>query len=303
MRLLFTFFLSLFTNCAFAQSIEVYDVKQVENNLQVSYNFSGGTGSYTVSLHYSLDNGSTWLGPARAVTGDVGKGVKPGNNKSILWDVLADRDNLRGDNLMFKVIAKSEFICIDIDGYVYKTVKIGNQFWMMENLRTSRYRDSSNILSGLKNKEWLTASRGAYSVYSNESDYDQKFGKLYNWFAVEDPRKLCPVGWHVPSIQEWNELENTLGGKKIAGEKMKSLGFWKENDLKDINENEYSGMPGGCREKSGVFDEIGFQGYWWTSTPYQLTFAWFKNLKTGISKVSTDYVYKQYGFSVRCIKD
>jgi len=212
LKLLFTLYLLLFTCIAFAQSIEVYDVKQVENNLQVFYNFSGGTGSYTVSLHYSLDNGSTWLGPARAVSGDVGKGVKPGSNKLITWNVLADREHLKGEALRFKVIAQSEDGCVDIDGNVYKTVQIGTQLWMKENLKTTRYRDGSVIPTNLSDRQWKKTTRGAYAIYDKKPENDKIFGKLYNWYAVADSRNLCPTGWHVPSDAEWTTLENLLGG-------------------------------------------------------------------------------------------
>jgi uncharacterized protein (TIGR02145 family) len=303
MKALFTFYLSLFTFLSFAQSIEVYDVKQVENNLQVFYNFSGGTGSYTVSLHYSLDNGSTWLGPSRAVSGDVGKGVKPGKSKMISWNVLADREHLKGEALRFKVMAKSEGSCVDIDGNTYQTLQIGTQLWMKENLKTTRYRDGSAIPTNLSNSQWENTTRGAYAIYDNEPENDKIYGKLYNWYAVADPRGLCPVGWHVPSDAEWATLENFLGGTKVAGGKMKTTNSWTSPNAKANNYSGFSGFPGGYRNGIGYYGNVGGNGGWWSSTGYSTTLAWLRGLGYLDGSSNRDYGDKQSGFSLRCLRD
>ena len=302
-KLFLTAFIFL-SHIAFTQSIEVYDVKQVENNLQVFYKFSGGAGSYTVSLHYSLDNGSTWLGPARAVSGEVGKGIKPGINKNIVWNVLADREHLKGEALRFKVVALSEGGCVDIDGNVYKTVQIGTQLWMKENLKTTRYRDGSAIPTNFIDSQWGNTTRGAYAIYDNEPENDKIYGKLYNWYAVADPRGLCPAGWHVPSDAEWTTLENFLGGTNVAGGKMKAVSsLWQSSNTGATNESGFSGLPGGYRGFNGNFSYIGNYGYWWSSSEYSAANAWFRILYYSLGNSGRNNYLKQDGFSVRCLRD
>jgi uncharacterized protein (TIGR02145 family) len=304
LKLLFAFPF-LFSTCfAFAQSIEVTHVAQEGTDLQVHYGFTGGTDSCTVSLHYSLDNGNTWLGPAKAVSGDVGKGIKPGYNKSIIWKVLADREHLKGENLRFKVMAKSEGETVtDIDGHVYQTVKIGNQVWMKENLKTSHYRDGSAISTNLSKPHWASTTNGAYAIYDNKAENDVIYGKLYNWYAVADSRGLCPVGWHVPSDAEWTDLKNFLGGGYGVGTKMKSSNGWASNG-NGTNESAFSGLPGGARNNiNGVYFGLGSYTYWWSTDEVDLKFARNWQLQFYHFSVYQSYSNKEVGFSVRCLKD
>jgi uncharacterized protein (TIGR02145 family) len=288
-----------------AQKVGVTEVRQEGNNLRVLYSISGG-GPYTVSLHYSLDDGQTWLGPARSVSGDVGKNIGSGLNKSLVWNVLADRENLKGEALRLKVLAKTEDenTVTDIDGNTYPTVRIGIQIWMKENLKTSRYRDGSAILTGLSNEQWSETNTGAFAVYDDNPRNDKIFGKLYNWYAVADPRGLCPAGWHVPSHTEWETLEEFLGGVKVAGGKMKAVSeLWNSSNVEASNQSGFSALPGGYRYANGYYSDIGYYGYWWSSTENSSAYAWTRSLSYSVGNSYRDYYLKQNGFSVRCLRD
>ena len=125
----------------------------------------------------------------------------------------------------------SEFLptISDIDGNTYKIVEIGQQYWMQSNLKVSRYRNGDSIPTGLLDSIWLKFTKGAAAQFENKFSNESIYGKLYNWYAVNDPRGLCPEGWHIPTNSEWNQLINQLGKKSVAGGKMKSKGtnFWK----------------------------------------------------------------------------
>jgi uncharacterized protein (TIGR02145 family) len=110
----------------------------------------------------------------------------------------------------------------DIDGNTYKTIVIGTQTWMAENLKTTKYRNGDTIPTNLTNAAWSDATTGAYAIYNNDAANNTIYGKLYNWYAVTDSRNICPVGWHVPSDSEWTTLVNYLGGALVAGGKLKS---------------------------------------------------------------------------------
>ena len=187
----------------------------------------------------------------------------------------------------------------DIDGNVYKTIKIGNQIWMAENLRTTHYRNGDEIPCLRDDDEWDNNS-GAYCYYNNDSSNIGKYGMLYNWFAIDDIRKIAPKGWHVPSDKEWQELIDYLGGDTLAGDKMKSIGTGGQAS----NESGFTALSGGYRYNHGVFDGIGTNSYFWSSTESNGGNAWYRYLYYGNSDVyRDDSGWKQGGYSVRCVKD
>lgn len=193
----------------------------------------------------------------------------------------------------------------DIDGNVYPTVLIGEQWWMAENLKTNTYTNGELIPNVMGVNEWVQLSTGAWCNYDNNVINDSIYGKLYNWYTTVDPRGLCPTNWHVPTEAEWTVLIDYLGGLDLAGGKMRSLDFWYAPNTGATNESDFSGLPGSYRaDYDGSFQNIGFNCVWWSSTDNTTTGAANYNLHNydGFA-----YYYptsnKRSGFSVRCIKD
>jgi uncharacterized protein (TIGR02145 family) len=192
----------------------------------------------------------------------------------------------------------------DIDGTFYNVVQIGDQTWMSENLRTSRYSNGDAILNVISGSDWSACSNGAWCFYENDLANEAIYGKLYNWYAIADNRNICPIGWHVPSDFEWNDLTAYLGGNLIAGGKMKSQVHWSAPNTGATNESNFNGFPGGYRMASnGNFNSIGYVGYWWSSSEVNSSNALFYNLQYDNEVVQRSLVNKRNGFSVRCIKD
>jgi uncharacterized protein (TIGR02145 family) len=193
----------------------------------------------------------------------------------------------------------------DIDGNWYKVVQIGNQCWMAENLKTTKYRNGDTIPTNLSNASWSTTSSGAYAIYNNAVVNDSIYGKLYNGYAVADPRGLCPTGWHVPSDAEWTTLGNFLGGSEVVGGKLKAKSsLWIFPNKGATNISGFTGLPGGYRNSNnGTFNYIGNSGYWWSSTQDSTTLAWNRNLNFFSAYVVRHLFPKSYGFSVRCVRD
>ena len=200
----------------------------------------------------------------------------------------------------------------DIDGNTYKTIQIGSQTWMAEDLKVTKYRNGSTIQNITDNTQWKNNTTGAYCSYSNNTSNDCPYGKLYNWYAVNSNNGLCPTGWHVPTDVEWNNLINTLdpnanGGNNnnISGGKMKSTGtqYWLTPNTEATNSSGWSGLPGGSRSSDGSFNYIAKYATWWSSTENLTNGAWFRGLDYDIGDVLRDINNNKSGCSVRCIKD
>ncbi|MFN5319636.1 MAG: fibrobacter succinogenes major paralogous domain-containing protein, partial [Bacteroidia bacterium] len=194
----------------------------------------------------------------------------------------------------------------DIENNVYSTVIIGDQLWMAENLRTATYANGDPIPNVTGNLQWSNLSTGAWCNYDNNVLNDSLYGKLYNWYTVVDARNLCPTGWHVPSSVEWEVLVDLLGGELSAGGKMKSIVGWESPNQGATNESGFSGLPGGYRYyfQTGYFTDIGFYGYWWSTTTQPSTSsAWIRTLNYSDDNASLASYAKKNGLSVRCIRD
>jgi len=193
----------------------------------------------------------------------------------------------------------------DVDGNVYTTVKIGNQIWMVENLKVTHYRDSSVIPNIINDTIWSTLTTGAYSWYANDSTNKDSYGALYNFYAVIDSCGLCPEGWHIPTESEWLALEAYLGGRDIAGGKMKEAGtaHWTAPNVGATGESGFLGLPGGGRGRISGCGEIGNNATWWASTAYDSIYAWHFGLYHGNTSIRSNPGHKASGFSVRCVKD
>ncbi len=187
----------------------------------------------------------------------------------------------------------------------YKTVKIGNQIWMTENLNVDRFRNGDLIPEAKTVDEWELAEKNkqpAWCYYNNDPANGKKYGKLYNWYAVNDSRGLAPAGFHIPSDSEWTTLTTYLGGEDIAASKLKSNSGWNENG-NGTNSNGFSALPGGIRLLNGIFTNIGVNAYWWSSTEKHSSSAWNRFLGYGFVYVSKYDCSKSNGLSARCIKD
>lgn len=195
---------------------------------------------------------------------------------------------------------------IDFDGNVYDTVKIGSQLWLKQNLNTSHYRNGDPIPKVTDQAAWYALTTGAYCYYDNDSaTYASIYGKLYNWYAVNDARGIGPKGFHVPSDAEWTTLTTGLGGNAVAGNAMKETGTtrWLTPNTGATNSSGFTGLPGGFRYFNGGFSSIGSKGYWWITTEFNAPTAWDYYLNNNDGLSNKDYNFKQHGFSVRCLKD
>jgi uncharacterized protein (TIGR02145 family) len=197
----------------------------------------------------------------------------------------------------------------DFDGNVYPTVKIGTQCWMQSNLKVSKYRNGAFIPIGSTYSTWNTWNTqffisGAYAIYANNNANDALYGKLYNWYAVNDGRGLCPTGWHVPSIEEWDILVSHLGGREVAGGKLKSVTGWSAPNTGATNESGFTGLPGGYLNDWYDFDKLGENGNWWSSSSNGNNGgAWALSLWDDSGYVYKNYEDYDYGLSVRCLRD
>jgi uncharacterized protein (TIGR02145 family) len=183
----------------------------------------------------------------------------------------------------------------------FKDVKIGTQVWMDKNLDVTTFRNGDPIPEAKTNEEWQRL-RPAWCYYNNDPKNGEKYGKLYNWYAVNDARGLAPQGYHIPTHTEWTTLTTYLGGEKVAGTKMKSTSGWYENH-NGTNSSGFNGLPGGSRSYDGTFYFIGKLGLWWSSTEYSTDFAWYRYLFYDYGNVSSSYFSKGIGFYVRCLRD
>ncbi len=230
--------------------------------------------------------------------------------------------------LLFNIIKTQETGTVtDIDGNVYQTVKIGEQWWTAENLRTTKYRNGDAIPTNLDNTQWENTTSGAYAIYphtevdgiSSDEEMIDAYGKLYNWYAVIDSRGLCPEGWIVPDDDEWNRLGIYLGlsleeAEKFGwrgndeGGKMKSTRVeadphprWNSPNTGATNESGFKGLPGGRRAATGSFSLLEDFGEWWSTTEYDERYSWYHLLTNDRSSAGRGIALKPIGFSVRCI--
>jgi len=212
-----------------------------------------------------------------------------------------------GNEVTFVSQTVSTTTVTDIDGNVYPVITIGNQTWMQENLKVTRYSDGEAIPTGLSDASWGTTTSGALAIYNNDAANNTAYGKLYNWYAGIDSRKIAPQGWHVPSKEEWETLINFLGGSLTAGGELKEAGLthWSSPNSGATNNSGFNGLPAGTRLPAGSYTFIGNNGYWWTSTEYLAGSADAEAMLLLNSSIESLQVTgsKQNGASIRCIKD
>ncbi len=191
----------------------------------------------------------------------------------------------------------------DYDGNKYKTVVIGNQEWMAENLNVEHYRNGDVIPQVQSNEDWADLKTGAWCYYENKTSNEKTYGKLYNWYAVNDYCGLAPEGWHIPSDAEWTQLTDYLGGYKAAGGKLKATTLWTSPNTEAINSSGFTAFPGGLRDFVGSFTTIGESGWFWSSSKYYTDSSWLRRMVYGSSNVHLFVTNKGEGLSVRCVRD
>lgn len=196
------------------------------------------------------------------------------------------------------------------DGIVYETVSIGNQVWMAENLRATVYNDGTPIELVTDSSEWADQTNGAYCWYdNNEIEYAEDYGALYNWYAV-NTGKLCPTGWHVPTLSEWYSLAEYVGGNSVAGGKLKSMltspdahPRWDSPNTGAVDEFGFSALPGGMRQHEYHFNLVGSLGFWWSSTENSYRDAAPMIMEADREEIEVILCHKKYGMSIRCVKN
>ncbi len=205
----------------------------------------------------------------------------------------------------------------DIDGNIYLTIKIGNQWWMADNLKVRHYRNGDVIAHITNGEQWGDLEVGAYCYYDNDVNYHAVYGCLYNWYVVNDSRNIAPEGWHVPTDEEWKELEIYLGMSQTEvdgsmwrgtdeGGKLKenSTVHWQSPNLGATNESCFSALPSGYRgDYTGLYYDLGRYTAFWSFTGGGTNTAWYRRLDYDHSEIRRNLVGKQFGFSIRLVKD
>ena len=305
--------------------------------IRTTKNLKAGTNQFKLSLPQGIftlhinENGILHLGTVISQTMNKAElefsGTEPAAGKP-MQKVKASTTALgynQGDQLLFKgysgdlctvvtlkptgnTVVNFNFVeCRDADGYNYPVVQIGDQVWMAENLKTTRYRNGDPIT-----QQW---------AYKNDANNAAKYGRLYTWYAATDSRGIAPAGWHVPTDAEWTILENyliangynydgTTTGNKIAKALAATTDWYTYTgtgtpgaDLTKNNSSGFTALPGGYRYYGGAFYYVGSSGYWWCSTEYNSADTWCRNLYYYYDDLSRNYDSKSCGFSVRCLRD
>jgi uncharacterized protein (TIGR02145 family) len=288
----------------------LYLVNVKGNNYQLSERLvSNGRSNGTPSIEKVSDN----IAVDKKVSKIDTKGVQ----------ATVDMEYTAGDRLKFKGISgiystvitdiptESKTItfnfiaCTDGDDINYPVVEIGTQLWMVENLKTTKYNDGTDIPLVTNLFEWRDLTTEAYCWYKNDAaTYKTPYGALYNWHAV-NTGKLCPTGWHVPTNDEWVTLVDYLGGSDVAGGKLKETGTtnWDSPNTDATNEVGFIALPGGMRDEDGGFYAIGYDGYWWSATEFSTGSGRGRGMGSDHGEVSYVYSHKEFAFSVRCVRD
>jgi uncharacterized protein (TIGR02145 family) len=195
----------------------------------------------------------------------------------------------------------------DIDGNIYHSVIIGTQTWMVENLKTIRYRNGDSLPLVQDTTQWLSQPNGAYCNYNNNDSIASIYGHLYNWLAVTDSRNIAPLGWHVPTADEYYTLRNFLGNDAGGMLKEKDTTHWSFPNVGATNEVGFTALPGGGNKglMSPAFYNIGHNGYWWSTSEWtdDTNQALYLELGFNGKIASIDACFKDIGYSVRCVKD
>jgi uncharacterized protein (TIGR02145 family) len=285
------------------------------------------------------ETGTThWLSPNVGATNEIGFTALPGGyrrDNAKFWDMGSNgtswsategssssayyRSMFKYDSTVYRdgldkkwgfsvrCLKEPEGTITDIEGNIYHTVTIGTQTWMVENLKTTKYNDGTDIPHGTP-ETWPDLTTPAYCWYNDSSDkYKDTYGALYNWYAVDPAstggKSICPAGWHVPSDEEWTTLINNCGGETVAGDKLKETGatHWIYDNI-GTNEFGFTALPAGARWDFEDFCCLGYKAFWWSTTEYDAGNGWFRFMD-GYPDVYRNGYDKYKGMSVRCVKN
>jgi uncharacterized protein (TIGR02145 family) len=192
----------------------------------------------------------------------------------------------------------------DINGNNYKTVIIGNQEWMAENLKVSKFNNGIDIPLVTNKSNWSKLNTGAYTFYDGSSSNDAIYGKIYNWNVITE-QNVCPMNWHVPTNAEWKVLTDYLGGDIVAGGKMKEVGYshWTTPNIEAVNSSLFDGLPGGYSNSSGDYRDLNTAALWWSAEQPQGNLASHVEVDSKSGSVIYSTIAKRSGLSIRCVKD
>jgi len=324
------FLLISIVHYSYAQTGEITNIQVVSRSdgtglIDIDYDLAGQGSLYNISLEVSFDDGAIYSPISNVyLTGDI-VSVTPGIQKQIVWNGRESNPDIYCDNAKLKIVAistnSSGGSVTDKDGNTYKTVKIGDQWWMAENLKVTRYPNGDAIPHVTDNTAWANLGDNntddAYCFYNNDESLG--YGALYTYAAAKD---ACPTGWHLPSDAEWTELENylivngynydgTTSGNKIGKSLASTSGWNSSDDVGAVGNNQssnnttsFTALPGGGRHDGyGTFCSVGYLGYWWSSTEYSSSHAYYRYLYDYYAYVSRSNYGKSNGFSVRCLRD
>lgn len=210
-----------------------------------------------------------------------------------------------GETKSFSTLEKIPETVTDIDGNVYHTIKIGEQIWMVENLKTTKYRNGDEISHVSGNSQWSQLTKGAYCFYNNNSNTPGEYGKLYNWYAAKDNRNIAPEGWRIPTDADFTQLINFLGGQETAGGNMKekNSSHWSAPNTGATNESGFTALPGGLRHEDGSFNFLKQHASFWSTTASNTYDAFIRDLYFESAAITRHEFSKKSGFSIRCIKE
>lgn len=268
-----------------------------------------GTSLSAEQLNATVDVHGTFV-----YTPGIGTKLNEGKNQDLRVDFIpTDFETYNSATKIVKINVLPPITVTDIDGNTYKTVTIGKQVWMAENLKVTRYRNGDNI-PRVTDYQWWYLATGALCEYNNDPYLGNKYGKLYNWYAVNDSRKLAPAGWHIPTEAEWKELENYIESNPgISGSIAKALASQTEwtydnhggavgNNITINNSSGFSALPTGYLH-DGSFKNFGNGTCFWSADEYDQTTAWRRYLGYVYNNLGSYNFDKADGFSVRCVKD
>ena len=254
----------------------------------ISYGQAKGTSQPTTKTQKT----TTQKTPAKSKTSQAGtKSTKPGTKSPAIATKPGTKPVTKPP--VAKTVAKDT-----------EATKIGSKSWALANLDVVTFRNGDTIPEAGTNEEWVAAGdagKPAWCYYNNDKEAGKKFGKLYNWYAVNDPRGLAPKGWKIPGVSDWEELAGFLGGPQTAGKKMKSTTGWNDGS-NGTNESGFNGLPGGYRKENGIFANTGSIGIWWSSTEGKSLTAVDLYLSLNFSLILSANPRKR-GESVRCIRE
>ena len=244
--------------------------------------------------------------PALNISGDIQIGSSEETNPlpgTIRWN----GDDLEGFNgyQWVSLTGGSTIPVTDIAGNTYQTIRIGDQIWMAENLRTNKYANGTIIPNVTNDAQWDGLTTGAWCWFENNNSNELPLGKLYNWYAVENQDDLCPIGWRLPTDTDLQILIDYLGGSDVAGGKLKQEGseYWIDPNIGATNESGFSAQPHGGRGFQGKFSTFfGYFAQFWTISEEDQNKAWYLSLSHLNDNTILTNTQKRYGMAVRCIK-